>query len=440
MKADEATIRQRIHNMKNIYLKIGEYIDNFPITDKNKDFLKDKILGDEELRRFIEEVESNRPPRLFLIGRTGVGKSCFINALTGAYVAKVSDTRSCTGGAERHQFKLKDETLFDIFDSRGIEESEALSSDTSAEKMLLNQIIHFSPDAVIMMLNSTHRDDITTDVQFMKKVAEDYKATNKMRLPIVVAVNKCDEVPPARIKVTNEYTINKVETINKVVQYYKEIITRNGLEIDAILPISSLIDWMTPDGEEVSVEDINKLPKHYADNLQIAFDGRYNRDKLIEILENSIQDSKAKMGLRMSCRLNTVVKKMAVRLNVLFSGISAAVAGLGIIPISDIIPLIVIQAMLVMMIASLSGREFSLNTVVEFICSLGGIGVAGYGFRLAAQQLSKLLAPGAGSVVSGTIASTGTSAIGVAAIAYYIDGNSKEEAQKKFKETKNKKS
>lgn len=59
--------------------------------------------------------------------------------------------------------------------------------------------------------------------------------------------------------------------------------------------------------------------------------------------------------------------------------------------------------------------------------------------RLAAQQASKLLnvvCPDSGSAVSAGIAALGISAIGKAAIAYYIDGRDMEEAKKLFETAK----
>ena len=72
---------------------------------------------------------------------------------------------------------------------------------------------------------------------------------------------------------------------------------------------------------------------------------------------------------------------------------------------------------------------------------MGGIVGLGNVFRFAAQQLSKLLNnvfPGAGSAISSAIATSGTIAIGNAAIAYYIEGLSLEDVKKKFEEMKNK--
>lgn len=441
MKDDKMKIEKRLQNMKNFYMKAGNLIDKLPdaIPEKTRTMLKDTILGDKDLKKLMDGIDAHRPPRIFLIGRTGVGKSSFINALCGDYVAPVSDTVSCTETANVYKCMDEARVFMEILDTRGIAESESLNSDVSAEEMLHSQIKEFSPDVAIMMLNCTHRDDIVSDVEFLKKVAKDYAVTNSMRLPIVVVVNKCDEMAPSRHKAPEHYPQNKVDKIQEMVKYYKDIIVKNGLKIDNIVPVSSLIDWQTPDGIEVDVETIANLPKHDIDNLKIAFDGRYRMEELLDILEEAILDFEAQMGLRMAARLKDVVHKIAKHLNNVFSGISATVA-LTPIPTSDIYVLLIIQSLLVALIASLSGRELSLDAAKEFIFSVGGVGTLGYGFKVVAQQASKLLNvvwPGSGSAVSSAVAFAGTYAVGNASIAYYIDDQNIEVVKKKMEETRN---
>lgn len=438
MAETKIKIEQRLQNMKKFYVKAGSIIDSLPdaIPQKTKNMLKDTILGDKDLERLMEGIESHRPPRIFLIGRTGVGKSSLINALCDSYVASVSDTRSCTETAQIYKCMDGDRVLMEICDTRGIAESESLDENISAEEMLINQINEFSPDVAIFLLNCTHRDDVNTDVQFLKKLSKTYADINNIKLPIVVVVNKCDQMVPPREIEARQYSQRKINNIKEVVQYYKGIIIRSGLKIEDIIPVSSYIEWQTPDGMDVSVEDIDNLPVHDIENLRISFDGRYQIEELRDILEEAIQDFEAQMGLRMATRLTMVVNRFAKHLNNIFSTIAGTVA-LTPIPISDIYVLLILQAVLVSLIASLSGRDISLETAKEFILSMGGIAGLGYTFKLIAQQASKLLNglwPGAGSAVSSAVAALGTSAIGKAAIRYYIDGETLETAKKAFKE------
>lgn len=436
MKDDSMKIEQRLQNMKNFYTKVGDLLDNLPdaIPEKARQKIRDTILGDEELKNLMDGVDSHRPPRIFLIGRTGVGKSSLINALCSAYVAPVSDTRSCTETAQTYQCKDGERTLMEILDTRGIAESDNLNAEISAEDMLINQVKEFSPDVAIFMLNCTHRDDVDSDVNFLKKLSESYAQAYNMRLPIVAVVNKCDEMAPSRLKNPNEYTESKTKKIAEQVKHYKEIIVKNNLKIDDIIAVSSLIDWMTADGTEIDADSIESLPVSDIENLQIAFDGRYHIEELLNILEKAILDFSARMGLRMALKLQEVVRRIANQLNKSFSAMSATVA-LSPIPISDIYILLLLQGILVCLIASLSGRDISLDTAKEFVLSMGGIAGAGYGFRLLAQQASKILNvfwAGSGSAVSASIAALGTSAIGKAAIAYYIDDKTIEEAKSTF--------
>ena len=70
--------------------------------------------------------------------------------------------------------------------------------------------------------------------------------------------------------------------------------------------------------------------------------------------------------------IQEVVHRLAKHLNTIFSGISVTVA-LTPIPVSDIYVLLINQALLVCLIASLSGRDISLDTGKEFIFSMGGL-------------------------------------------------------------------
>lgn len=442
MDVERERIEARLKNMKKIYLQLGNILDQIPetIPDSVRNLIRDKVIGDKELKELMDGIDHHRPPRFLLIGRTGVGKSSLINALTGCYLAQVSDTESCTANIQSYKCTDHGTTLMEILDTRGIAESDQLDSRQTAEDQLLHQVNEFSPDAAIFLLNCAHRDSVGEDADYLKAVIHRYESLNHVTLPIVVVCTRADEVAPSRLKNPQEYTESKIDNIEEIVQNYKNVLTSHGLRITSILAVSSCIDWMNEEGEEVSVETINSMTEDEISKLQIAFDGRYQIEELRDILEHAIEDFRAIMGLRMALRLDELVKRLAIHMTNIFSTIAGGVAVTP-IPISDIYILLIIQAVLVMIIAALSGREVNLDMAKEFIFSMFGVGGAGYVFRLAAQQASKLLntlAPWIGSAISSGIAVFGTKSIGKAAIAYYLDKKSIEEAAASFKENNRK--
>ena len=179
---------------------------------------------------------------------------------------------------------------------------------------------------------------------------------------------------------------------------------------------------MQEDGTFLSAEEINQMAENERLNLVPGFDGRWKLQELIQLIEETMTDSDAKSGLRMALRLEEIIHNLAKHIVDIFSGIAGTVA-LTPIPVADLYVLLALQSVMVGIIAILSGREANLESAKEFILSLGGVGGAGLGFRLLAQQSSKLLNglfPGAGSVISTTVAASGTKAIGNAAISYYL--------------------
>lgn len=438
---DRETLEKRLENMKKLYLRINELIDEIPesIPSAVRDMVRDRILGDKDLKELMEAIDHHRPPRFLLVGRTGVGKSSLINALVGTYLAQVSDTESCTPGIRLYKCQDQGKTLMEILDTRGIAESDQLDDRVTAEQHLLEHVNEFSPDAALFLLGCTHRDSIGEDADYLREVIKKYEKQNHVHLPVVLVATRADSVPPDRIKEPKNYPERKIDAIDTILRNYNDVLSKHGLNVEKSIAVSSYIDWKTEEGEEVSVESINNMTESEIAKLQIAFDGRYQIEDLRAMLEEVIEDFQAKMGLRMALRLDELVRRLARRLTHIFAGISSAVA-LTPIPISDIYILLIIQASLVAMIATLSGREMNLDTAKEFITSLTGVGGLGWLLRVAAQQLTKftnLVFPGSGSVVSSAIAASGTETIGHCAMAYYIDDKPMEEVMKIKKQADN---
>lgn len=63
MKDDKMKIEQRLQSMKKFYISAGEMIDGLPdaIPETTRELLKDRILGDKDLKKLMDGIDSHRP-------------------------------------------------------------------------------------------------------------------------------------------------------------------------------------------------------------------------------------------------------------------------------------------------------------------------------------------------------------------------------------------
>ncbi len=440
MITEEDKIENRILKFRKIFNNLESVIDRLPDSFPSaiKDMLKKHLIGNKELKEMMDQFDHNRPPRIFVMGRTGIGKSSLINALCGGYVADVSDVNSGTVETNMYTCTDNDRVLMDIMDSRGTAESDPIK-EQSAEEQLKNDIIGFDPDVALLVMDCSDRSaSLDKDLEFMNNVRKEYYNKKGSELQVVIALNKADRVQPVREQDPKNYSEKKMYYIKANTNRYIKQIEKHDIKVQSVIPVSSLIDWSLgddEDAEELTHEEIKDLPSEDVKRLKISFDGRYNIDELRDALENAIEDYEARMGLRMAFKLEELVVNLAKQVNRIICSVAAGVA-ITPIPVSDMSVLICLQALDVMIIASLGGEDISLDSARKFVFSMGGIGAAGFVFRMTAQQLTKLanaIFPAAGSVISSGIAAGGTNLIGQAAISYYIKGNDLSEAKKKIK-------
>lgn len=434
MLDNKTTIETRIKNMKKVYRALDGLIEEYgkAMPTETKEKIKNAILGDDSLNKLLDGVDTARPPRMFLIGRTGVGKSSLINALCSSYVAHVSDVGSCTTGVSKYECCVEGRVLMEIMDSRGTSESNQSSHAHTAEEQLLQDFVEFNPDVAVFVLPANTRDNVDRDVDILNRLKQEYREAYGIDVPVVVVVNKVDAVPPTQEAEPSQYSKGKWNTIDEIIQRYRGDLKMAGLHYDNIIEVSSYINWFDAAGELMRPKEINALQQSEIKQLTIGFDGRYQIDELRDILENTILDINAINGLKMAFKLDEFVHRISMK--VLNSCVGAAsVVALAPLPLSDIYILSTIQMLMVGLIAALSGQILRPKMAIDFILSLGGVGGIGIALKLTAQQVVKFancIFGGAGSFVSASIAAMGTRGIGMAAIVYYIDGNGMEEAKK----------
>ena len=395
MKDDKTLILERLESVRKYYEKFEDMLDDLPffIPKSTKKMLKKYLGQDKELEALMESISTQRPPRLLIAGDRGVGKSALVNALCRARIVETSpyggeNVDRVVNDIDIYACKRGDETEIEIFET---------STYKTAEK--ITQIINFKPDAAILLLDSSRDVDIHSQLEFFEDLKKKIEGSGGNKLPLIVAITKVDEASDQ----TYEELIDEGEMGKKIalsvdidrnqlresLSKYRGTILAHGNIVDEIVAVSSL-------------------------NL-------YNFDELRRIIEDVMVDPNAQMGFRMTFRLSEVLSGVSNRLVKLFSGMAAVIA-LTPIPVADLYVLLILQGLMVALIARLSGRDVNLKTGIEFILSLGGVTLAGFGLRTVAQQAAKFanFLPFAGSAISSTIAATGTNAIGKAAVAHFI--------------------
>lgn len=397
--------------MKELFDFIVRNITKTKISNKNKQIILEEV---EKLRKFIVDA---RPARIAIVGRRGAGKSSLINAIFGEEKAEVGHTKSQTGVGKWYSFS-NELGAIDILDTRGLGESsrpeEAIQAKTPLEE-IENSIRDKFPDVVLFLCKAKEVDArLDEDLQQLQQLRSKIRTIHDYDIPVIGIVTQVDELAPLSVVEPPYDHPDKQANIQDTVDILEEKISDTVLTPVKVIPVSAYMEFA---------------------NGQIVYDRRWNIDVLIDFLLTKLPQE-AQVILAKLAKINSVQKKLSRKIAKSVMGITGLI-GASPIPVADMPVITGLQISMVGSIAIIGGQKLNRQSIIRFMAAMGlNIG-AGLAFREIARQLAKLI-PAAGNVVSGAVATAGTYAISEAAIAYFIDRKSEEEAKKVFdREIKN---
>lgn len=391
--------------LEDLFKTVLGNVDKLKVSSKNKSHIREEIIG---LQSFVVGA---RPARIAIVGRRGAGKSSLINAIFGEERATVGDYTSQTGAGKWYLFENELGGI-DILDTRGLGEShrpqEGTEADTPIEEVK-KSIAGKCPDVILFLCKGKEVGArIDEDLLQLKELKREILVKHAYEVPIIGIVTQVDELAPASVTEAPFNDIKKQENIAATVKILEEKMTEIIAVPVQVIPISAYVEYET---------------------CEIVYDRRWNIDLLLDYLITELP-REAQVIIAKLSKVKSVQKKLARNIGKSVMGVTGLI-GATPVPIADLPIITGLQLSMIGTIAMISGKKLNKKTLIEFLGAMGvnvGVGVA---LRTISRQLVKLI-PGAGSVISAGIASAGTYALCEAAIAYFIDNKSKEEAKEMY--------
>jgi uncharacterized protein (DUF697 family) len=388
-------------------------------------WLRGKVLGAAigEVERLVLEA---RPPVLYLLGRSGHGKSSLLNALAGREVAEVGHVRPQTPGADPYLITFEDVFAeWQVVDSRGIFETPTAAGAGAGSRgaggagaggdgapapveQAKRDILRYRPDVILHVVTASEARALAQDFRVFAEIQRGVVRELGAAIPTVMVLTKVDLLGDPSAWPPGEHA-QKAGQVHDLLDYVARTVL--GAEPARIDPNATLAGYTLAAREYVGILPVSVLPSRLWNVHTLAdfVGGHLPRSAILDYAQ----------ALQRKELLRRVATSTTRRFAAAASGIGAAP-----IPVADIAVLTPIQALLVALIGGLSCRQFELSTATEFTAATGiNVGVA-FVAREGARAAVRLV-PGLGSAMSGAIAGATTYGIGRSAEAYFFAGETR---------------
>lgn len=362
------------------------------------------------LDEFDDILSGERPPRLYIFGRAGVGKSSLINSLANKEVAGVDAVEPETAESKLYDISFPERySDWEVVDSRGLFESIPPDGNLPDDTVELMQkdIEEYRPDVLLYVTTPGQVRGGKNDLKVLSNLETELENVP----PIMTILNKVDvhispggDWPPENNPELSDNIQHNLEFISDVIS--SEILNEN-LSVEPFDKDNPVKGYQFNSRRFIGVVPVHLKDKPY-----------WNVDTLSMLLGSYLPDD-ARLQFFQAQERAYIMRDLA---NDITKKCSKAAAGIGAVPLpyADAVPITALQFVQVALIGALSCRELEVKTATEYMTSVGVVTGAAVAFRKIARGLVQFI-PVGGQVVSASVAGGGTYAIGKSAEKYFFD-------------------